>query len=58
MAFIDPQWNRSAALNFLGDAGTRMGEIDVENPEDSSDSLQDKFDLSVNKVTDSPSPPS
>ncbi|MGD8837284.1 MAG: FliH/SctL family protein [Desulfobacteraceae bacterium] len=58
MACSDPQWNRSTALNILGDADTRMGKIDVENPEDSSGSIQDKFDLSVNKVTDSTPPPS
>jgi hypothetical protein len=58
MACSDPQWNRSAALNILEDADTRMGEIGLENPEAYSGNLRDKFNISVNKVTDSPPPPS
>ena len=39
----DPQWNQSAALNIIGDADIQKGEMHLENPEESSDSLQDKF---------------
>jgi hypothetical protein len=43
MVCNDPQWNQSAALNIIGDADIQKGEIYLENPEESSDSLPDKF---------------